>query len=175
MVDSRTLGDGEVGLVTASLTVVVGILVLVLPDRTLVLVAALLGVQLVLLGVIRAVILTQFVLPRGALVAGVALSVVTVVAGLVCFVRPQGSLTVVALFVGIGWIADGVAGLLSGRSLRASRSMGRVDAALAIAGGVMVVLFPHDSVRLLAQVAGVLLLIIGASRLTTAVAAWRAT
>jgi uncharacterized membrane protein HdeD (DUF308 family) len=148
------------------LSIVVGILVIARPVNTLVFVAILFGVQLVILGVVRIALAVSVAdLPRGLKVLSVVLGILTIIAGVFCFFRPQASLVILAILLAAGWIADGVADLA--RGFTGQRSGGErayliVLGVVSIVGGLVVAIFPGESLVLLTQIAGGALLLIGA-------------
>jgi uncharacterized membrane protein HdeD (DUF308 family) len=104
-------------------------------------------------------------LPRWLKILSVVLGILTIIAGVICFTRPQASLVILAILLAAGWIADGVADLARGFS--GDRSGGErtyliVLGVVSIVAGLVVAIFPGPSLALLTQVAGVALIIIGA-------------
>lgn len=158
-----------VRLLIGAVAALAGLLLLLLPDRTLLLVGFLIGTQLVLVGVLRIWALRAFVLPANVRAAGYALAVLTIVAGILCMVRPGTSLLVVAIVVGVGWLADGAAELVAfARNTAADRGFALMSGILTLLGGLAVLFFPRTSLVALAQVAGVFLLLFGIAHLVTA-------
>ena len=155
------------------LSVVVGILVIARPVNTLLFVAILFGLQLVILGVVRiALALTSAELPRWVKVLTVVLGILTVIAGVFCFVRPEASLVILAILLAIGWVADGIADLVRGFSGQRSggeRTYLVVLGVVSILAGLVVAIFPGPSLVLLTRVAGLALIIIGALTVVSAV------
>ena len=147
-------------------SIVVGILVIARPVNTLLFVAVLFGVQLLILGVVRIVLGASVSgVPRWLKVLSVVLGILTIIAGVICFLRPQASLVILAILLAVGWIADGIGDLA--RGFGADRSGGErayliVLGIVSIVAGLVVAIFPGPSLVLLAQVAGVALLLIGA-------------
>jgi uncharacterized membrane protein HdeD (DUF308 family) len=148
------------------LSIVVGILVITRPVNTLVFVAILFGVQLVVLGIVRiALAISVADLPRWLKILSVVLGILTIIAGVFCFIRPQASLVILAILLAAGWIADGVADLA--RGFTGQRSGGErtyliVLGVVSIVAGLVVAIFPGPSLVLLTQIAGGALLLIGA-------------
>ena len=147
------------------LSIVVGILVIARPVDTLFFVAVLFGIQLVILGVVRIVLAASVSgLPRWLKILSIVLGVLTVIAGVICFTRPQASLIILAILLAAGWIADGIADLARGFGRERSggeRTYLIILGIVSIIAGLVVAIFPGPSLVLLAQVAGVALLIIG--------------
>lgn len=169
---------GGLGIAVGVLTIVLGLLVLFLPRATLLLVAVLFGLELIVLGVLRIVVGARAPKQAGALrVLLVVLGVLTVLAGIFCLIHPGASLLVLAIFLAAGWIADGIAAFAhaagSGRS-GGQRFLHVLTGIVSVVAGLVVAIFPGSSLVLLAQVAGVALLVLGVVQLATAIAARRA-
>ncbi len=168
----------SVGVGIGVVTLVLGLLVLAWPSATLLVVAILFGIELVILGVIR--IVGGVSLPAGtgwvrplAIVVGV----LTVVAGVICFVHPGASLVVLAIFLGIGWVIDGVVSLVqvfrSGQSA-GGRILYLLAGLVSVLAGLVVVFFPGSSLLTLTRLAGILMIIVGLAQLISAFSVRRA-
>ena len=161
------------------LSIVVGILVLTRPVDTLFFVAILFGIQLVILGVVRIVLAASASgVPGWLKILSIVLGILTIIAGVICFTRPQASLFILAILLAVGWIADGIADLA--RGFGRDRSGGErtyliILGIVSIIAGLVVAIFPGPSLALLAQVAGVALLIIGALTCLSAIMGRRRT
>jgi|tagenome__1003787_1003787.scaffolds.fasta_scaffold20873064_3 uncharacterized membrane protein HdeD (DUF308 family) len=155
------------------LSIVVGILVVARPVNTLFFVAILFGLQLLILGIVRiALALSTAELPRWVKVLSVVLGILTIVAGVFCFVRPEASLVILAILLAVGLIADGIGDLAYG--FRGQRSGGErtylvVVGVVSIVAGLVVAIFPGPSLVLLTRIAGLALIVIGALTVVLAV------
>ncbi|WP_175442274.1 DUF308 domain-containing protein [Humibacillus sp. DSM 29435] len=92
--------------------------------------------------------------------------------------RPGTSLLVIAIFLAIGWIFEGIAALA--QSVMADRSVGAriffiISGTISLVAGLVVALFPRDSLELLTRFGGILLVIIGIAEVIAAVMARRLT
>ncbi len=148
--------------VTGLATVALGVMVLVWPDRTLAVVAALFGVQLIVTGVFQIVGAVQSPASTGvrALLGG--LGVAGVVAGLICLFRPFTSLGVLVLLVAIGWFAQAFADVTAGVRAQGARRYGLLLlGALAFLGAVTLLAWPALSLLVMARVAGWFLVAVG--------------
>src|SRR3954463_6344164 len=94
--------------------IVLGLIALIWPQATLLVVALVFGLQLIAAGLVRIVAaVTLKDLPGWwRAVAGI-LGALTVIAGIICLFRPGTSLLVLALVLAIGWIIDGISELIS--------------------------------------------------------------
>jgi uncharacterized membrane protein HdeD (DUF308 family) len=148
------------------LSIVLGILVIARPVDTLFFVAVLFGVQLVILGIVRIVLAASVPgLPGWLKILSVVLGILTIIAGVICFIRPQASLVILAILLAAGWIADGVADLargFSGERSGGERAYLILLGIVSIVAGLVVAIFPGPSLELLTQIAGVAFLLIGA-------------
>jgi uncharacterized membrane protein HdeD (DUF308 family) len=97
------------------LNVIVGILLLRHPIQGVVLVAVLIGIWLLVLGVIRFAMAFEMQGSRGW---QLFVAVIDVIVGIVIVSSPRIGFATLALIVGIGFIANGVALLMAGFSLR---------------------------------------------------------
>jgi len=165
------LGPG--GIVIGIVSIVVGLLVLFWPDVTLWLVAILFGIQLIIQGAMRIGFASRARgagWPRGL---SIAVGILVIIAGILCLLRPAISLIALAYLLAIGWIIEGIATLTQafghGRAT-SSRIFFGISGVVFIAAGVIVAIAPGSSLVLLAQVAGVALIIIGVFALVAAIA-----
>jgi uncharacterized membrane protein HdeD (DUF308 family) len=143
-------------------SIIVGILVIAHPVNTLLFVAILLGIQLVIMGIIR-IALAASAPSRGLKVGSIVLGVLTVLAGLLCFFRPNASLFVLAILLAAGWIADGMADVVRafGKTTGVEKTYALLLGVVSVVAGLVVAFFPGRSLVLLAQTAGIALLVIG--------------
>src|ERR671911_227327 len=71
-----------------------------------------LRIALVILGVVRIVLAASTSdLSRGLKILSIVLGILTIIAGVICFTRPQASLVILAILLAAGWIADGIGDL----------------------------------------------------------------
>jgi uncharacterized membrane protein HdeD (DUF308 family) len=168
MADPPLLTSGQRGILRialGALSVVLGLAALLWPGVTLLVVAMLFGLQLIAAGLVRIVAAaTLSALPRSwRAIAGV-LGVLTVVAGVICFVRPGTSLVVLAAVIAIGWLLDGASELVSAFTVsrRATERIGLIAFGLiSVVAALVVFTSPGDSLVVLARIGGVILLLIG--------------
>jgi len=160
------------------LSVLLGILVLVWPKATLLVVAITFGLQLIVAGAVRIAMSRDLPHEPGWLrPLSMLLGALSVVAGVICLFRPGTSLLVIAIFIAVGWVAEGIATIAHG--FGSDRSTGaRVFLVVAgvvwVIAGLAVAIFPGSSLVLLARVAGIMLIVIGVAELVAVLMARRA-
>lgn len=159
-------------------SVVLGVIVLVWPKATLLVVAITFGLQLIVAGAVRLSVSRDLPADPGWLKpVSMVLGVLSIIAGIICLFRPGTSLVVIAIFIAAGWIAEGVAALAQG--FGSDRSTGArvfliVSGVVSVLAGLVVAIFPGSSLVLLARIAGIMLILIGLAELVTAFMARRA-
>lgn len=147
-------------------TLVVGVLLLVWPDKTLTTLAVIIGVYLLLLGVLWICLSLQASESRGAILLRGALALL---AGVIVIRHPSGSLTVMALAVGICLLLAGILELVASFD-RTERSLWRVVPGLiSLAVGIVVVSWPQFGIVSFAVVLGIALVLRGTAESLLAV------
>src|SRR4029077_15975370 len=141
-------------------SLVIGVLLLVWPSRTLEVIAILLGIELLLVGVIQ--IGLAFGEPSGSRTGALLRAAFAGIAGLIVIRHPGGSLTVIALAVGIYLVLAGVMKLVSAFEARVGRGWLLMGAVLDLAIGVLIVAWPQFGVTSFAVLAGIALVLRGA-------------
>jgi uncharacterized membrane protein HdeD (DUF308 family) len=145
-------------------TLVVGVLVLIWPDRTVVALAVLFGIQLVLAGIFRFVMALAADEESGTTRVLLALlGVLSFIVGLYALRHILVSIVALALLLGIFWIVNGAIELFTALSHRAMPSRGWMIfmGLLSIVAGVVALVYPGISLLALAIVLGVWLLVFG--------------
>jgi uncharacterized membrane protein HdeD (DUF308 family) len=144
-----------------------GIIGLLFPGATLYTVAVLFGSFLIATGIFRimsAVIAADFSVPLRWLNA--VLGALIVIAGIMCLSDPFRSLIVLAIVIGLGWIADGIVDLIAGvRGAIHPRWFGYVSGIVSIAAGVAMFVLPASGLAVLVTIGSVLLIIVSLSTL----------
>src|SRR6478735_39714 len=119
------------------LSLLLGILVLVWPKATLLVVAITFGLQLIVAGAVRIAMSRDLPHEPGWLrPLSMLLGALSVVAGVICLFRPGTSLLVIAIFIAVGWVAEGIATIAHG--FGSDRSTG-ARVFLVVAGVVWVI------------------------------------
>ncbi|MEU9283572.1 DUF308 domain-containing protein [Streptomyces sp. NPDC048275] len=159
---------------SAVTTLVPGILILVWPDETLHVLAVLIGLYLLVTGGFRFV--AAFARQEhGERLAGLLLSVLFVLAGVLCLRNPMQTIAALSLIVGVVWL---VSGMLTAYTALAAKDLPHRGfvfgaAALGIVAGIVVLALPAESALALTRLLGVWLVLLGVAELVLAFA-WRA-
>jgi uncharacterized membrane protein HdeD (DUF308 family) len=152
--------------VRGGLALVAGILLLVWPDRTLLLVGVILGVFLVAFGVLEMV---RALASPGMLamerVIPATLGLLAVGAGTIAIARPESSVLAVALAAGIYLVVAGLAAGVSAVREPDSRLPRAVLALVDLAAGMLVIAWPDVTVTVVAVVLGIALVVRGVAEI----------
>jgi uncharacterized membrane protein HdeD (DUF308 family) len=154
-----------------ALSVLIGILVLVWPGHTLVALAVLFGLQLVVMGLFRLVAaITMSDATGGARALMAILGLLGLVIGLWALRHIDIALSVLALFLGIYWIIDGVVETFTAISTPdiPGRGWVVVSGLFAILFGLILLVWPKPSLLVLAVILGIFLLLFGVLQLLIA-------
>ncbi len=154
-----------------ALSFVVGILVLIWPGHTLVALAVLFGLQLVVSGLFRlvaAVAVTDATGGARALMA--VLGLLGLVIGIWALRHIDIALSLLALFLGIYWVIDGVIDTFTAvvHPELPGRGWAAVSGLLAILAGVILLAWPQPTLLVLAVILGIFLLFFGVLQLLIA-------
>ena len=111
MAESALLTSGQRGalrIALGAILVLLGLAALLWPGVTLLVVAMLFGLELIAAGLVRIVAAaTLSALPGWWQAVSGVLGVLTVLAGIICLVRPGASLFALAAVIAVGWLLDG--------------------------------------------------------------------
>ena len=155
------------------LSLVLGIIALVWPDTTLVVVGVLFGIQLLAVGILRIIAAVSLPITPGwrRVLVGV-LGVLIALAGIFCFFRPGASLAILLWLIAFGWLLDGIAELIwafTGSHQGGKRAGLVLYAIVSILAAIVILVFPGESLIVLARTGGVILIILG---IVALVGAW---
>lgn len=146
------------------LTLLVGVVVLVWPDRTVEVVAVLFGLQLIVAGVFRFVgAIAAEGEGGGTRVLLALLGVLSFIAGLYALRHLLVTILALALILGIFWIVNGAIEIFAALSDDAMPSRGWtvLMGLISVAAGIVVLVWPDISLVTLAVVLGIWLLVLG--------------
>lgn len=156
-------------LVTGILAVILGVMILVWPRVTLVAAGVIFGIYLVVSGFLQ--LLAAFGAPAstGMRVLAFISGVLSIIIGVFCFRDELASILLLGLWIGIGWLFRGVAVLMAAISEPAlpGRVWQGFFGLITAIGGVVLIVWPVESVATLALVAGWWLIILGIIEIVT--------
>jgi uncharacterized membrane protein HdeD (DUF308 family) len=150
--------------------VVIGVVSLVWTGATLVAISILFGVFLIVAAIFRiAVAFENRRASAGGFVLNLIVAAVLFVTGFVCLTNPAQSLTILALFVGIAWIFDGVGDLFAAGIgyTRGRRGLVALGGVISILAGIAVLFLPALSLTIFVKVGAILLIVVGITALLT--------
>jgi uncharacterized membrane protein HdeD (DUF308 family) len=140
-------------------SLVIGILLLVWPSRTLEVIAILVGIQLLLIGAIQ--IGLAFGQPSGSRTGPLLAGALAGVAGLIVMRHPGGSLLVIALAVGIFLVVSGAIKLVAAFEAVSGRIWLILGALVDVGIGIVLVAWPQFGVSSLGVLLGIALVVRG--------------
>jgi uncharacterized membrane protein HdeD (DUF308 family) len=166
--DMQPLPSARTLLVSAGVIgVVAGVLVLAWPGATILVLALLLGINLILTGLVSTISAVTDDFTVGERILAALFGLVSVLAGVVVVARPVRSAVVVAAVVGAFWIVGGVADVARGvAGLTYSRALTLLSGLISLAAGITVLAWPGPSVLVLVWISGLWMIAFGALRIT---------
>jgi uncharacterized membrane protein HdeD (DUF308 family) len=154
------------GVAAAVTSVVLGVMILVWPDATLLVGAALFGIWLIVHGIVDIVDAIMAKTDTGvARTLSALVGMLFVVAGVICLRNLAESVVIVATIVGITWLVGGILGLILALSSRYSgnaRMLVAVFGTISVIGGLVVLIWPAMTLLTLIYLTGIWLIILGA-------------
>ncbi|HEU0086866.1 MAG TPA: DUF308 domain-containing protein [Pseudonocardiaceae bacterium] len=146
------------------LTLVAGILALAWPGRSIVVLAAILGIWLLVAGVFRLVAAIAFDDTQASSRMLVALlGVLAIVVGILALARPLQTATALALLLGAFWVVGGVVECFHGLAGDTpGRGWAIVSGLVSVLAGIVVLAYPGASLVVLAWLFGLVLIVLGA-------------
>ncbi|MEV6773441.1 HdeD family acid-resistance protein [Nocardia sp. NPDC051030] len=162
-------------LVTGVLSIVLGILILAWPGKTILVAGILFGVYLVVSGVLQLIAAFGMHLSPGMRILFFVSAILSLILGFLCFHdwHEKGEATAVlllAIWIGISWIFRGVSSLLVGISADGVPGRGWMIffGIVLVAGGGILIASPFTSIVALTLVAGWWLIVIGIMEIVSA-------
>jgi uncharacterized membrane protein HdeD (DUF308 family) len=167
--------SGTLLIVAGAISIVCGMLALVYPDATLLVLGLICGVNVLLLGILSLINAVDDELPTGVRILDALAGVLGVLAGIVIMRRPGETILVLVLALGL-WLV--IKGLLDGIGALRSPGEGRGLVALAavvdLAIGALILALPDVGLGTLALLVALAFLVRGAMTVALGVAARRA-
>jgi uncharacterized membrane protein HdeD (DUF308 family) len=159
------------GLITSAIIgIIVGIVALVWPEPTLLVVALLFGITLIFTGVYRlTVAFSAQLLPTSIRVIFGIIGAIVLVAGIICLFNPGESLVLLAIVIGVGWIFQGtqdiVAGLAGAHYAPKWFLIG--SGVFSVIAGIIVLFLPGVAIATFLIVGAILLVVVSVVTLLT--------
>lgn len=144
------------------LQVLAGVLALVYPDLTLLVLGLIFGINLLIAGTVLIMLgAADEVASTGIKTLRIVVGVLTVIAGLLCVVRPGASVLVLLLALSFWFVLTGVTSLVEAAMESRHRALNVLLGLLGVAAGVIVLGNPDIGLITLANLAGIILIIRG--------------
>ena len=152
---------GHPGLIIAAgvLGFVIGVLVLVWPAPSTVVLAWLFAIQMCLSGVLQLVAAFAGDGSGAERALFALLGALLIVIGLLCLRAPLQTAVVLGLLIGASWVVSGIIGIVA--AIGARRGWGIASGLVSVIGGAAVLVYPGTSVVVLTWLFGVVLVLIG--------------
>jgi uncharacterized membrane protein HdeD (DUF308 family) len=149
-------------------SIIVGFILLVWPEATVVVLAVLVGINLILLGVLILAGSLAAEIPAGEKILGSFLGTLAILAGVAVLGRPLQTVGVIVVVVGAFWIVGGVMEFLQGAlGLAAgSRWLAMLGGLLSIGFGIVALAWPGPTLAVLVWLVGAWSLVSGLVRAT---------
>ncbi|GAA3370606.1 HdeD family acid-resistance protein [Streptomyces sannanensis] len=159
-------------LIAGLASLVLGVLVLVWPEKTLLVVGVLFGLYLLIIGIVQIVAAFGTHVSTGLRVLGFISGALCILLGLFCLRDELQSVLLLALWIGIGWLIRGILHLVAAVSDRAMPARGWqiFFGVVSVLGGVVLIAAPLTSISLLTIVGGIWLIALGVVEIVTSFA-----
>jgi uncharacterized membrane protein HdeD (DUF308 family) len=152
--------------VRGGLALLAGVLLLVWPDRTLLLIGVVLGVYLVVFGIVETIrALSSPGLLTMERVVPATLGLLAVAAGTIAISRPDASVRAVAIAVGVYLVVVGLDAGVNAIREPGARGARAALAVVDLAAGLIVLVWPDVTVTVVAVVLGIALVLRGAAEI----------
>lgn len=151
--------------VSGAVALILGIVLLVWPERTLSIVAILLGINFLIVGIVRlALSIFTAGVSAGLRVLNILFGVLLVILGIVAIKNSAAAaellVLVVVVVIGIGWIVEGVLALVESGKAQ-SRGWAITFGIISILAGIVVLVLPEASAFWLMLITGIALVVLG--------------
>jgi uncharacterized membrane protein HdeD (DUF308 family) len=139
--------------------IVMGVLLLVWPGPSLVVVGALFGIYLLVTGIFQLAEAFAPHMPGYLRAMGLISGAFSLLLGLICFRGPAESILLLAIWIGFGWLLRGTS--MVGIGVSAGRGWLVFVGVVTILGGIVLIASPFGSILTLTLVAGIWLVVLG--------------
>lgn len=157
-------------LLSGVLAVILGVLVLAWPGKTIVVAAIFFGAYLLVTGIAQVVFAFSLHVSAGGRVLLFISGAAALVLAVLCFRSLADSILLLAIWIGVGFIFRGVATAVSAISDPdlPGRAWEIIVGLLSLAAGVVLLALPFESLAALTLVAGIGLIVVGVAEVVTA-------
>ncbi|MCB9412110.1 MAG: HdeD family acid-resistance protein [Actinobacteria bacterium] len=151
-------------LVTGLLSILLGVLFLVWPGKTIVVIAIIFGVWLIVSGIVQLVQGFNSELSAGERTLAILVGAISIILGVLCF---RGGIAngvyILSLFIGFSFLFRGIWQLIVGIQSKGKSGRGLLIFAgiLGLIAGIIVLAAPFESLEILALIAGIWLVAMG--------------
>jgi uncharacterized membrane protein HdeD (DUF308 family) len=144
--------------------VVLGVIVLAWPGRTLLVLGVLFGIYLVVTGILQVIAAAEPLLSGGLRALSFVSGVLFILLGLMCFRSVFRSVVLLGIWIGIGWLFRGIAGTFAAFDVPPfpGRGWAVFFSLITAIAGIVLITDPVGSLATLAALAGIWLIILGA-------------
>ena len=149
------------------ISLAVGVIALVWPGRTIVVIAILLAVWLLISGVFQVVRSFAHGLSGGMRVLLIITGIISILLGLFMFRSALQAVEILSIFIGIAFLFRGFGSIFLGAEDKNGRGWNLFGGIIMIIGGVIVLVWPGMSLEVLAIIVGIWLVIIGIFEIIT--------
>ncbi|MFG2824049.1 HdeD family acid-resistance protein [Kitasatospora sp. NPDC048365] len=160
----------EAVLIGGLISLALGVVVIAWPKETLTVIGVLFGIYLLVIGVVQLVAAFGTHVSTAMRVLAFISGALCVMLGLLCFRSAVRSLVLLGLWIGIGWLFRGITQLAAAASDHAMPQRGwQIFAGvLNVLGGILLMVWPVESITALAVLTGCVLLVLGLVEIVTA-------
>ncbi|WP_166904668.1 HdeD family acid-resistance protein [Mycobacterium sp. DL440] len=159
-------------LVSGILAVILGILVLMWPGITILVAAIFFAAYLLITGISQVVLAFSIRSSVGGRVLLLIGGAAALVLAVLCFVSPENTFQLLAIWIGVGFIFRGVATAMSaiGDPSLPGRIWEIIIGIVSVIAGIIMFVAPLDGLVALAQVTGIILIVVGVFEVISAFA-----
>jgi uncharacterized membrane protein HdeD (DUF308 family) len=155
---------------TAVIGIVIGVVALIWPEPTLVVVALLFGITLIFTGIYRLTMaFSAKLLPTGLRAFLGVMGAIILFAGILCLFNPAESLVLLAIVIGLSWIIQGIQEIVAGISGAhyAPKWFLIVAGVISLIAGIVVLFLPGVAIKTFLVVGAILLIVVSLITLMT--------
>ncbi|AZZ80756.1 MULTISPECIES: HdeD family acid-resistance protein [Gordonia] len=157
-------------IITSIVGIVLGIVAIIWPGPTIVVVAILFAISLIIAGIFRIyqAFAASFLSTGVRALLGVV-GVIVLLAGIIALFSPGDAVWLLAVFIGIGWIFQGVADLYGAvtKSGHSPTWFLILSGIISVIAGIVMIILPVFSLQVLAWVGGIMLVALSIATLLT--------